>query len=218
MREQTVPECQRDIARPWLPLRWAEESFDGCPCCAVGKWAEAERPVIANFLADGCSKVGGLEVLSLCFRSLEASPAVVGGIQTVAFILHRPNREAVGGEYWAGLRWQRHGRLTASAVVDTATRLDGRHHDHASLGVEADEGSPVTDAQTPFAWPTLETSHIACWQPFYGGKDAISFVAGQLAQGLRSSRRDLRVPLGQCRRQRSGSARNSATLTASPCW
>src|SRR5262245_8288660 len=98
--------------------------------------------------------------------------------------------------------------VSVSAVVSAATWLDGRHHDHGCLGVEANEGSPVTDAQTPFAWPTLETSHIACWQPFYGGEDAISFVAGQLAQGLRSSRRDLRVPLGQFRRQRSGSARN----------
>jgi hypothetical protein len=33
-----------------------------------------------------------------------------------------------------------------SAVVCAATRLDGRHHDHVGLLVEADDGPPVTNA------------------------------------------------------------------------
>ncbi len=59
---------------------------------------ESQRPVVAKLLTDGRREIRGLEVSSLCFDSLEARRAVVGGVEAVASALDRPDREAVGGE------------------------------------------------------------------------------------------------------------------------
>jgi hypothetical protein len=45
---------------------------------------------------------------SLCFGSLEACPAVVGGVQTVVSALYGPNGEAIRGKDRAGLCGERH--------------------------------------------------------------------------------------------------------------
>ncbi len=95
--------------------------------------------------------------------------------------------------------WRRSQR---SAVVCAATGLDGRHHDHAGIGVEADQGSPITDAQTPLARSALETAHITRRQTLDRCEDALPFVAWELAQGLRGCGCDHRLPGGQLRRQR----------------
>jgi hypothetical protein len=57
----------------------------------VGQRPESQRPVVAQLLTDGCREVCGPKVLSLCFGSLEACPAVVGGIQAVASALDGPD-------------------------------------------------------------------------------------------------------------------------------
>jgi hypothetical protein len=46
----------------------------------VGQRSKSQRPVIAQLLPDGGREVRGLKMSSLCFGSLEACPAVVGGV------------------------------------------------------------------------------------------------------------------------------------------
>jgi hypothetical protein len=93
-----------------------EEGFDGRPRGAVREWPEAKRPVVAKLLSDGRAEVGVLEALSLRFRPIKAGRAVVGGVEPVAPILHRPDREAVGSEMRASLSGQIH-RLGAGSLV-----------------------------------------------------------------------------------------------------
>lgn len=68
-----------------------------------------------------------------------------------------------------------------SAVVCATTGLDVRYHDYAGVRVETDQSSPVTDAQTPLARSALETAHIPSGQMLNRCKDALSFVARELA-------------------------------------
>ncbi len=81
------PSHPHEAAPRWLPTAthartWrADEGFDGCPRGAVSQRPESQRPVIAQLLPDGRREVRGLEVSSLCFGSLEARRAVVGGVQ-----------------------------------------------------------------------------------------------------------------------------------------
>lgn len=93
----------------------------------MGQRPEAERPVVAKLLADGCSKVGCLEMSSLCFGSFEAGSAVVGGVEAVASVLDGPNRETVRDAEGSSLRWKSHswsteGETSALAAQWAATR------------------------------------------------------------------------------------------------
>lgn len=68
----------------------------------MGQRPEPQRPVVAQLLPYGHREVRGLKVSSLCFGSLEACRAVVGGVQAVACSLDRPDREAIGCSSGAG--------------------------------------------------------------------------------------------------------------------
>lgn len=87
---------------------WPEEGFDGGPRSVVGQRPESQRPVVAQLLTDGRREIRGLEVLSLCFGSLEARRAVVGGVEAVASALDRPDGEAVRSEDGAAFCRKRH--------------------------------------------------------------------------------------------------------------
>lgn len=74
----------------------------------MGQWPESQRPIVAQLLANRRGEVRGLKVLSLCFGSLEAGRAVVGGVQAVASALDRPDGETVRSEDGAGFCRKRH--------------------------------------------------------------------------------------------------------------
>lgn len=107
---------------------------------------------------------------------------------------------------------------SGSGVVRSAARLYGRHDDQAGILIEADERSPIPDPQTPFVSSALQAPYVSGGQSLDRCKDALFFVARELAQGLRRCRRDDRVPRGQFGYQVWRSARNWLTLIASPRW
>jgi hypothetical protein len=96
------------------------------------------------------------------------------------------------------LRWR---CCLGSAVVGSAARHDGRHDNQAGVLVETDERSPVADTQAPLVSSAFEAPHVSGGQSPDRCEDALLFVARELAQGLRRSGRDRRVPQGQLRRQ-----------------
>jgi hypothetical protein len=98
-----MPTPTFDLAEPESLIKVSTGAFGfglpirafACLCTtfgAVGQRPKSRRPVVAELLSDRCSETDCLEASSLCFSSLKACPAVVGGVQPVASALDEPDR------------------------------------------------------------------------------------------------------------------------------